>query len=224
MAKKSTKFDKKAKLKQRSGSRVALIVQIIAAIGGAVLLGYALLISVGGGTQSGGTQGGGSADRFGRFLPASYQEQSISNPVDYSQQQAVPMTDVKNSVADGSVEISLNDIKQNKFIFTAYEKKQVNFNGGTTGLPIMAYIKPSGKLFVAISFCPPCQGIRHTITPDGTLSCNTCGTKRDLETQKGISGACALYPPDELPVKIQGDKVLISEKVLNDWSPQQITQ
>lgn len=219
MAKKSKKIDKKAKLKRRSGSRVALIVQIIAAIGGVALLGYALLIATGGGKQS-----AGGADKFGRFLPAAYQEQSISNPVDYSQQQAVPMTDVKNNVTGGNVELSLSDIKQNKFVLTAYEKKQWTSNAGTTGLPIMAYIKPSGKLFVAISFCPPCQGIRHTITPDGTLSCNTCGTKRDLETLQGISGACALYPPDELPVKIQGDKVLVSEQVLNDWSPQQINQ
>lgn len=220
MAKKKNKrLDKKAKLQRQSGSRVALIAQIIAAIAGAALLGYALFISAGGGSKS-----AGGDDKFGRFLPASYQEQSISSPVDYSQQQAVPMTDVKNNVANGNLEISLSDVKQNKFVLTAYEKKQWTSNAGTTGLPIMAYIKPSGKLFVAISFCPPCQGIRHTITPDGTLTCATCGTKRDLETLQGISGACALYPPDELPVKIQGDKVLISEQVLNDWSPQQINQ
>lgn len=221
MAKKNNKFNKKAKVQQRSGSRIALVVQIIAAIGGVVLLGYVLLISTGGG---GNQQNAGGEDKFGRFLPAAYEEQSISNPVDYSAQQAVPMTDVKNNVAGGNLEISLNDIKQNKFVLTLYDKKQWSSNVGTTGLPIMAYIKPSGKLFVAISFCPPCQGIRHTITPDGTLTCATCGTKRDLETLKGISGACALYPPDELPVKIQGDKVVIAEQVLNDWSPQQISQ
>lgn len=219
MAKKSKKFDKKAKLqKQSTGSRVALAVQIVLALGGVALIGYVLLLSVGGGAQS-----GGGEDNFGRFLPAGYQEKAISNPVDYSQGN-VPMTDVQNSLAGGNLEISLNDIKQNKFVLTMYDKKQWNSNAGTTGLPIMAYIKPSGKLFVAISFCPPCQGIRHTITSDGTLTCETCGTKRDLETQQGISGACMLYPPDELPVKVQGDKVVIAEQALTDWSPQQINQ
>lgn len=221
MAKKVTKISKKAKIQKQSGMNSALIVAIVIAVGVIAVGGYAIFSSGGNGTGAAGSQSQSDINKYlTRFLPAGYQESSVSSPIDYTQQPSIEMADVKNNVSNGNLELSLNDIKQNKFVLTKYEKKQVSFNAGTTGLPVMAYIKPSGKLFVAVSFCPPCQGIKHTITPDGALTCNTCGTKRDLETQEGLSGACKLYPSDELPVKIQGDKVLISLQVLDDWSPQ----
>lgn len=222
MAKKIKNLSKKAKIQQSSSNLPAIIVGVVVAV---VVIGVGAFAMFSGGNGSGtgtGQQGGGvDINKYlTRFLPSSYQEPSISSAVDYAQQPSIDMADVQNNVANGFMEISLSDIKNKKLILTKYEKKQVSSNAGTTGLPVMAYIKPSGKLFVAVSFCPPCQGIKHTIQPDGTLTCNTCGTKRDLESQEGLSGACKLYPPDELPVEIKGDKVLISQEVLDNWEAQ----
>lgn len=85
---------------------------------------------------------------------------------------------------------------------------------------MIAYAKPSGKLFVGMSYCPPCKGKGQRIEADGILTCETCGTKRNLETQVGISGNCKLYPLDEVPSKIVGDKIVVEKGVVEQWTPQ----
>ena len=42
----------------------------------------------------------------------------------------------------------------------------------------------------------------------------------DPETGIGISGACKLYPLDELPAKIQGDRIVVDRTVLDNWTVQ----
>lgn len=85
---------------------------------------------------------------------------------------------------------------------------------------MLAYIKPSGKLFTRVSLCPPCQSKKQYLEPDGTLTRNSCGTKRNPEIQVGASGACRLYPLDEMPHKLVGDKIEIAEASLAKWVPQ----
>ena len=38
----------------------------------------------------------------------------------------------------------------------------------------------------------------------------------------GISGACKLYPLDELPAKVVGDKIVIEKSVLDGWTVQPV--
>jgi len=124
------------------------------------------------------------------------------------------MTDVTAESKGTKVTVPLADIQKNKIVYFEYAK------AGGEAIPMVAYIKPSGKLFVGVSFCIPCKGKKQFVDADGTLTCASCGTKRDLETGVGISGACKLYPLDEIASTIAGDKLVIEKSALDKWTPQ----
>lgn len=151
------------------------------------------------------------AKYIGRFLPAGYVEPKLAKVVVYSSD--TPMTKV--TAKDEGTQLSLPKAE-------ILAKKNVVFTYGKAGqpIPIMAYVKPSGSLFVGVSFCPPCQGEGQTITTDLALTCDSCGTKRNLETMVGQSGTCKLYPLDEIPAKLVGDKVVVEKAALDAWTPQ----
>ena len=85
-------------------------------------------------------------------------------------------------------------------------------------IPLLAYITPAGKLVAAVSVCEPCNSTRFHIEGNHMV-CNSCSTRWDLETLKGISGGCLNYPPDTLPHEIQGGKLTIKEVDLKNWKP-----
>lgn len=148
---------------------------------------------------------------IGRFLPVGYQEPSVAGAQSYNS--TVEMTDLTATSTEAEITLPLADVTNAKIAHFTYE-------GANGALPLVAYIKPSGALFVGVSFCPPCQGEWQTISSDGTLTCNSCGTKRDLETGAGISGTCKLYPLDELPVTVAAGTLTIDRAVLDSWTPQ----
>lgn len=207
---------KKAKFDQTEKSSSGLIVAAIIGLGVLVLGGF---IFFGGSKSSEAFVGKEISERY---LTENYEIKKVTDPVDYTTGGSIQMTDIANEVNGDSLEFKLSDVIKNKIVLTKYEEKQVDSNVGTTGLPIMAWITPAGKMEVAVSFCPPCNGIKHSIESDGTLTCATCGTKRDPETDAGISGACRLYPSDKLPVTVEGDTIKISKSVLDSWTPQEI--
>ncbi len=151
---------------------------------------------------------------IGRLLPASYTEPAVGTPSTYSS--TIQMSNVTPTQNATQVSISLSDVTSKKIVYFEYQK------AGSAPIPMMAYVKPSGKLFVAISLCPPCKSTQQIIEADGTLTCASCGTKRDLETGVGISGACRLYPADEVPATVVGGRIVILSSVLNAWSPQSL--
>ena len=185
----------------------------------------ALIATSGGGSSgagsSSGSGGGGwgkpaadadEARYIGRLLPAGYAEPKVSEAFAYSE--STPMSDVAVTDDGAKVSIPLADV---------VSKRNVTFTyAGTSAkpLPMIAYVKPSGALFVAVSFCPPCEGERQRIEPDSTLTCESCGTRRDLESGVGLSGACKLYPLDEVPAKVVGDRIVVDKAVLDGWTPQ----
>lgn len=148
---------------------------------------------------------------IGRLLPANYQA-PVVQPVTYSG--TTQMTDVVADASGAQVTVPVADISTNKIVYFEYAK------AGGEAVPMIAYVKPSGKLFVGVSYCIPCKGKRQFVDADGTLTCSSCGTKRDLETGVGISGACKLYPLDEVASKIVGDKLVIEKSELDKWTPQ----
>ena len=151
---------------------------------------------------------------IGRLLPASYQEPKIAGVQVYAT--TVKKTNVTATQTDAGISIPADQVISNKIVYFEYKK------AGSDAIPMVAYVKPSGKLFVGVSYCPPCQGKGQRIEAGGTLVCETCGTARTLESGVGISGACRLYPLDELPATLANGKVTVDKAALDTWTPQPI--
>lgn len=153
------------------------------------------------------------AKYIGRYLPSGYAEAKLTEPIKYDKR--IDMTDITPKVQGGNILITAGDVISDRIVYFEYTRPNDN-----QIISMMAYIKPSGKLFTGVSLCPPCQAKRQYYDADGLLTCGSCGTKRDPETQVGISGACKLYPFDEIPHKLVGDKIQIAESDMAKWKPQ----
>lgn len=191
---------------------------LLLAVAAVAIVGIVVALSIGGG-DSASTGAGGAptptaeeAPYIGRLLPAGYTAPVVAEPTTYSS--TVEMTELPATLTETHVTMPLSQVAGAQIALIQYERE------GQAPLPLIAYVKPSGALFVGISFCPPCQGEWQTIQGDSTLTCNACGTKRDLETQVGISGSCKLYPLDELPVTVEGDSIIIDRAAIDTWTPQ----
>jgi nitrite reductase/ring-hydroxylating ferredoxin subunit len=200
------------------GTWIAAAFAVIAVIAVIIIAGTG---SGGGAATAGASTGaaGGapavSADEakyVGRLLPASYTEPSVGGATTYSS--SVAMTNVTPSQGAKQTTIKVADLVADKIVYFEYK------TAGGAAIPMLAYVKPSGKLFVGVSFCPPCKGKQQTIEADGTLRCASCGTKRDLETGAGVSGACRRYPIDEVPATLTGGNIVIQNSVLDGWTAQ----
>lgn len=134
----------------------------------------------------------------------------VMDRVNY-QNQSVSMTQVDVTVQKGAVEVPLELVMNNKLVSFEYSRPDGR-------IPLLAYITPAGKLVTAVSICEPCKSTRFHIEGDHMV-CNSCFTRWDLETLKGISGSCLKYPPDTLPHEAQGEKLRIRELDLKNWKP-----
>jgi hypothetical protein len=132
----------------------------------------------------------------------------VTEKVDYSGQ-TIRMADIQARVENGKISIPLDAVK---------EKKMVRFEYQGNGVPLLAYITPSGRVVTAVSMCEPCRSTRFHIK-DKSLVCNACATEWNLETLKGIRGGCLNYPPDVIPNTIEKDRIQIDEKIVSQWKP-----
>lgn len=123
----------------------------------------------------------------------------------------VAMTPVDAVTRSGVLEIPLEMVKDKKLVSFTYGKKE-------SQLPLMAYITPKGMLVTAVSVCEPCKSTKFHIEGNNMV-CNTCDTRWDLESLKGISGGCLKYPPDVIGHKIEGGKVRMKEMTILNWKP-----
>lgn len=111
----------------------------------------------------------------------------------------------------GKVSISVQEVAEKKLVYWDYQQ-------GNTKVPLLAYATPSGALKLAARLCEPCNG--YSFRVEGTnLVCNTCGTRWDLETSKGISGGCLEYPPEVLPSTLADGKLSADEAKIASWKP-----
>lgn len=181
---------------------------------GALLVGsiVAAAVFAGGGAKPAPPASSEEAKYLGRFLPGGYSEPRVTEAAAYSS--TWKMSSVKPASGDGGISIPVAEVASKKIVSFQYAKP------GGEAIPLVAYAKPSGKLFLGVSYCVPCKGEGQRIESDGTLTCESCGTKRDLETMAGLSGACKLYPLDELPAKISGGKIVVEQDALDGWTPQ----
>ncbi len=132
----------------------------------------------------------------------------VSEKVDYAGQ-TIRMADVQAKLENGKMSIPLEVVK---------EKKMVRFEYPGNGVPLLAYVAPSGRVVTAISMCEPCRSTRFHIN-DKKIVCNACATEWNLETLKGIQGGCLNYPPDVIPSTIEKDRIQIDEKIISQWKP-----
>ena len=65
----------------------------------------------------------------------------------------------------------------------------------------MAY-KLDGITYIRADICPPCRSTSFSLQK-GVLVCDTCGTKFEAKTGKGISGACVRYPKSEVKYELR---------------------
>lgn len=115
------------------------------------------------------------------------------------------------SVESGKVAISVDEVKTKKIVAWDYKS-------GNKTTPLMAYVPPSGAVKIAVRECEPCNGFSFHIEGN-QIVCNTCGTRWDLETSKGISGGCQGYPPDVLPSSVVDGKITVDESKVSSWTP-----
>ena len=174
-----------------------------------------VLMSGGSGGGSGKGASNAPADEakyIGRLLPAGYAEPKPLKRAIYTS--TIKQTDVTATDAGAQISVPVSEVTDKKIVSFAYNKPN------SDPIPMLAYVKPSGKIFVGVNYCIPCKGQGQRIEPDQTLTCETCGTKRNLETQIGVSGACKLYPLDEIPSKIVGGNLVIDKAAMDSWTPQ----
>jgi len=127
------------------------------------------------------------------------------------QNQSVSMTKVDVTVQKGMVEVPLDLVKNNKLVSFEYLRPDGR-------IPLLAYITPAGKLVTAVSVCEPCSSTRFHIEGN-QMVCNSCFTRWDLETLKGISGGCLTYPPDVISHSVNDGRAIIKEIDVQNWKP-----
>jgi uncharacterized membrane protein len=132
----------------------------------------------------------------------------LNEKVDYTGQ-SVRMADIQAKVENGKISIPLSELK---------EKKMVRFEYKGNGVPLLAYVAPSGRVVTAVSMCEPCRSTRFHIE-EKKIVCNACATEWNIETLKGIQGGCLDYPPDVIPSTIEKDRLQIDEKIVTQWRP-----
>lgn len=126
-----------------------------------------------------------------------------------------------SKVVAGDLTLSLSEVTSNGIGGVAYQRNTPMPAGYVTegnNLALLTYVAPSGRLVVATAMCEPCRSTVFHI--EGTqLVCDTCFTRWDLNTLKGVSGGCTGYPPKEVPATVQGGSVLIPVAALEAWAP-----
>jgi hypothetical protein len=134
-------------------------------------------------------------------------------------QKMVAMTSSK--VAGGNLTVSLAEITASPIGTFSYDRTAPmpnGFNAQGNKLTLLSYVAPSGRLVVATAMCEPCRSTVFHIEGK-QLVCDTCYTRWDLNTLKGVSGGCTAYPPSEVTATVQGDTVTIPVAALEAWAP-----
>lgn len=126
-----------------------------------------------------------------------------------------------SKVAGENLTLSLSEVTSSTIGGFSYERStpmSSGYDAQGNKLALLAYVAPSGRLVVATAMCEPCRSTVFHIE-GRQLVCDTCYTRWDLNTLKGVSGGCTDYPPSEVAVTVQGDSVTIPTAALEAWAP-----
>jgi hypothetical protein len=123
--------------------------------------------------------------------------------------QSLTLEPIDARVENGTVSFSLTLLQQRKFV-------QFDYHSSSGIVPLLAFISPEGKLVTAIRMCEPCNAKVFRIEGD-ELACGNCETRWKLSNLEGIQGSCQKYPPDPIPSKVVGNRVVIEEAFVKNW-------
>jgi len=124
----------------------------------------------------------------------------------------ISMTAIEPIIEADTVKLSFDEIDKKNIVFFEIENNENQL------VPLMAYITPSGRLFVGSSFCEPCKGRTFSLAGE-TLVCDTCRTTYNVETHEYISGSpvCGKYPPVNMNPEIVNGEVVIQLENILSW-------
>ncbi len=124
----------------------------------------------------------------------------------------VSMTQIEPEIKDSSVVIPLEEVDSNSIVYFEVENDENEL------VPLMAYITPTGRLFVGSSMCEPCRGRKFSLAGE-TMVCDTCKTTYDIETHEFISGvpACGSLPPVNMNPIVEEGNVVVDYNEILSW-------
>jgi len=157
-----------------------------------------------------------------QLLPKGSQPQPTSQPNPQQSYPTYATGAVYNNptvTGDGTkIQLPLSFIKDKKIVFAdaklanqtnelQYQSRSIPLNlyRGGNYLPLIALYTPSGSVIAGIRTCEPCGSFSMHIGEGKYLICDSCGTKWDIETLKGVSGGCPDYPPPKLTSSVSGN-------------------
>lgn len=120
----------------------------------------------------------------------------------------VPSTPVVARMADGSIAIALNDVKEHRLV-RFFDPE------GLQEIPMIAYITPTGKLVTAMSTSEQC-GSRDFYLQGNNIHCAQCASYWNMSSLEAYA-CCARYYPDPFPSVLEGDKVRIDPATVRTW-------
>lgn len=132
----------------------------------------------------------------------------VTGSVEYPESR-FDMNAIEYTAEDGYVVLSLNEVLDKKFVRFVYKSS-------LREIPMLAYISEDGNLVTSISMCEPCNSTTFHITGD-ELVCNSCGSTWELNSLEEVSGSCGKYPPDPIPSRVSGNKILIPVDKIESW-------
>lgn len=192
-SKKINKVDKKDQFTKGPGSKLPMIMAIIA-IAAVGIIGAVLLFS----------------DSNEQALDSPFGEPTAETRSYMGK--VVSMTTVEPVISTTLAGIPLEQLEKNDIVYFEVE------NSDGFMVPLMAYITPTGRIFTGSSMCEPCQG-RYFSLAGETLVCDTCRTTYTIESHEFISGsvACGAYPPVYMEPVIDNKMVSIPLADILQW-------
>lgn len=126
--------------------------------------------------------------------------------------EVISMTRITPELKDGNVVFPLDEVDNNNIVYFELENSENEL------VPLMAYITPSGRLFVGSSMCEPCRGRTFSLAGE-TLVCDTCKTTYNIETHEFITGVevCGQLPPMYMNPKVENGNVIIDYNEILNW-------
>lgn len=124
------------------------------------------------------------------------------------------MTEINPELEENELKFSLHKVDRHDIVFFEIERKD------EVSVPVMAYITPTGRLFVGVSFCEPCGGTSFSLAGEALLS-EKCRTLFHIEDHSFVSGSrrCREYPPQPLDYKLEQEMIAIPLEDVKEWEP-----